>query len=124
MNISFDPSILTGEQTIAKLKDLSQADKTTRSQHELKKAANDFEAILTGLLIKAMWKTIPDSGLYEKSSSKDVYTDIMLSALSDEITKLGGFGVAQTLYEEMKKSLVLSPPETDRDKLLSKVKEE
>ena len=108
MNVSLDPSILSSEQMVDKLKNLSQASSNQRSQDELKKAANDFEAILVNFLVKAMWKTIPDSGLYNESNATEIYTDIMQSAFSEEIARLGGFGVAQKLYEEMKKGLVPS----------------
>ena len=109
MNVSLDPSILSSEQMANKLKNLSQASPNQRSQDELKKAANDFEAILVNFLVKAMWKTIPDSGLYDESNATDAYTDIMQSALSEEITRMGGLGIAQKLYEEMQKSLVPTP---------------
>ena len=105
MNVSLDPSILSSEQMANKLKNLSQANPNQRSQDELKKVANDFEAILVNFLVKAMWKTIPDSGLYDESNATEIYTDIMQSSLSEEITRLGGFGVAQKLYEEMKKGI-------------------
>lgn len=124
MNISLDPSILTIEQMANKLKNLSQVrhgvlnqvqdaagttGKNQRSQDELKKTAQDFEAVFVNFLLKAMWKTIPDSGLYDESNATDAYTDIMQSALSEEITRMGGLGIAQKLYEEMQKSLVLTP---------------
>ena len=115
MNVSLDPSILSSEQMADKLKNLSQVrhgesavgttNPNQRSQDELKKVANDFEAILVNFLVKAMWKTIPDSGLYDESNATEIYTDIMQSSLSEEITRLGGFGVAQKLYEEMKKGI-------------------
>ncbi|HHT9127089.1 MAG TPA: rod-binding protein [Candidatus Brocadiia bacterium] len=109
MSVSLDPSILTSEQLANKLENLSQAGKNQRPKDELKKAAQDFEAVLVNFLIKAMWKTIPDSGLYDESNATDAYTDIMQSALSEEITRMGGFGIAQKLYEEMQKSLILTP---------------
>jgi peptidoglycan hydrolase FlgJ len=107
MNISLDPSILTSEQAIAKLENISKAGKNQQSKEELKKVANDFEAIFVNLLIKAMWKTIPDSGLYSENPAMGAYTDIMQSALSEEITKVGGIGIAQALYEDMQKNFVL-----------------
>ncbi len=106
MNISLDPSILTSEQMAAKLKNISQAGKNQHLQEELKKTAQDFEAVFVNFLIKAMWKTIPDSGLYDESNATDAYTDIMQSALSEEITRMGGFGISQKLYEEMTKGRV------------------
>ena len=107
MDISLDTSMLSSERMIAKLENLPHADKNQGSKEELKKVANDFESVLVNFLVKAMWKTIPDSGLNEESKAMGGYTDIMQSALSEEITRMGGLGIAQSIYEEMEKNLIL-----------------
>jgi Rod binding domain-containing protein len=107
MDISLDPSMVSSEQMISKLKNLRHAGENQGSKEELKRVANDFEEILVNFLVKAMWKTIPDSGLHEESKAMGMYTDIMQSALSEEITRMGGLGVAQSIYDEMEKSLIL-----------------
>lgn len=107
MDMSIDPSLYSGEQMMAKLKNLSQADKGGKSQEELMKVARDFEAIFLNVLIKSMWKTIPKSGLSEESPGMNIYTDIMHSSLSDELSRAGGIGIAEALYEQMQKGIIL-----------------
>lgn len=73
----------------------------SKSPHELKKATQDFEAVLINMVIKAMWKTIPKSGLFEKNSSTQIYEGLMHSALSEEMARNGGMGIAKVLYQQL-----------------------
>jgi len=72
-----------------------------KSQHELQKAAQDFEAVLLNMVIKAMWKTIPESGLFEKNNSTQIYEGLMHSSLSEEMARNGGMGIAKVLYQQL-----------------------
>ncbi len=72
-----------------------------KSPHELHKAAQDFEAVLLNMVIKAMWKTIPESGLFEKNNSTQIYEGLMHSSLSEEIAGNGGMGIAKVLYQQL-----------------------
>ena len=72
-----------------------------KSQHEIQKAAQDFEAVLLNMVIKAMWKTIPESGLFEKNNSTQIYEGLMHSSLSEEIAGNGGMGIAKVLYQQL-----------------------
>jgi flagellar protein FlgJ len=50
-----------------------------------------------------MWKTIPESGLFEKNSATNIYEGIIQSALSEDIAKNGGLGMAEMLYRQINK---------------------
>ncbi len=73
------------------------------SPKELQKAAQDFESVLLNMVLKAMWKTIPKSDLFEKSNSTQIYEGLMLSSLSEEMAKNGGMGVSKVLYQQLSK---------------------
>lgn len=73
----------------------------SKSQHELQKAAQDFEAVLLNMVIKAMWKTIPESGLFEKNNATQIYEGLMHSSLSEEMARNGGMGIAKVLYQQL-----------------------
>jgi len=75
----------------------------SKSPHELQKATQDFEAVLLNMVIKAMWKTIPESGLFEKNNSTQIYEGLMHSALSEEMARNGGMGIAKVLYQQLSK---------------------
>jgi flagellar protein FlgJ len=73
------------------------------SPKELQKATQDFESVLLNMVLKAMWKTIPKSDLFEKSNSTQIYEGLMLSSLSEEMARNGGMGMAKVLYQQLSK---------------------
>lgn len=72
-----------------------------KSSLELQKAAQDFEAVMLNMVIKAMWKTIPKSDLFEKNSATQIYEGIMHSSLAEEMSRNGGMGIAKVLYQQL-----------------------
>ncbi len=74
-----------------------------KSSHELQKAAQDFEAVLLNMVLKAMWKTVPKSDLFEKNSATQIYEGLMHSSLSEEMASNGGLGIAKVLAQQLKK---------------------
>jgi len=72
-----------------------------KSSHELQKAAQDFEAVLLNMVLKAMWKTIPKSGLFEKDSATKIYEGLTHSSLSEEMARNGGLGIAKVLAQQL-----------------------
>jgi flagellar protein FlgJ len=77
----------------------------SNSPQELQKATENFEAILLNMVLKAMWKTIQKSDLFEKSNSTQIYEGLMLSSLSEEMARNGGMGMAKVLYQQLSKEL-------------------
>lgn len=77
--------------------------KDAQTESELKKVSQDFEAIFLNMMIQAMWKTVPDSGMFEKNSQTKVYEGMMQSALSKDIASKGGLGIGKMLYEHLSK---------------------
>jgi flagellar protein FlgJ len=75
------------------------------SPQELQKATENFEAVLLNMVLKAMWKTIQKSDLFEKSNSTQIYEGLMLSSLSEEMARNGGMGIAKVLYQQLSKEL-------------------
>lgn len=72
-----------------------------KSSHEIQKAAQDFEAVLLNMVLKAMWKTIPKSDLFEKNSATEIYEGLMHSSLSEEMASNGGLGIAKVLAAQL-----------------------
>jgi Rod binding domain-containing protein len=73
----------------------------SKSEYEIQKAAQDFEAVMLNMLIKAMWKTIPKSDLFEKDNATQIYEGLMHTSLSEEMAKNGGMGIAKALYQQL-----------------------
>lgn len=92
----------------SKLQDsLNSADYAKASDAELMDACRQFEAYFVEQMYKGMMKTVPTS---ENSSNytatmMDYYKDQMLQSMAEETTKQsGGLGLAQMLYEQMKRN--------------------
>jgi len=71
----------------------------------LKKSCQDFEAIFIQSMFKAMHKTVPDSGLFEKDTAHEIYQDMLDSKVSTEISRHQSIGLADQMYRQMEKFL-------------------
>jgi len=76
---------------------------------ELKKACEDFEAVMIHQMLKAMRKTVPDGGILEKSNGSDVWESFYDEKISFEVSgEEKGTGLARFLYEELSKGANLN----------------
>lgn len=96
-NNEFMVSNAKAENSINKLENKAKSD------HELQKAAQDFEAVLLNMVLKAMWKTVPKSDLFEKNSATNIYEGLMHSSLSEELASNGGLGIAKVLAQQLQR---------------------
>ncbi len=103
MDIPFDNEFMINSEKIGYAKNILNGKSKPESSYELKKASQGFEAVLLNMTIQAMWKTIPESGLFEKNSATNIYEGITLTALSEGIARDGGLGIAKMLYQEISK---------------------
>ncbi|MDR4509193.1 MAG: rod-binding protein [Candidatus Brocadiaceae bacterium] len=101
-HLSINPLLYSQPQDIASLKNMSKQKRVKENDGALKKASQDFEAIVLNFVIKTMWKTIPESSFSgEESGAMDSYTAIMQNALAQDIAAKGGLGMARVLYNQM-----------------------
>ena len=93
-------------QAANKLKDrLGNIDATT--EDELLSACQQFEAYFIEQIYKGMMKTVPQSESTSNYTSMvtDFYKDQMMQSMAEQTTKQnGGVGLAQMLYEQMKRN--------------------
>lgn len=81
-------------------------DYSNSTDEELLEACQEFEAYFLEQMFKEMAKTIPES---EETSSyttgiKDYFQDSMMQEIASQSTKKEGLGLAQMLYEQMKRN--------------------
>lgn len=93
-------------QSTSKLETELDADFTQKTEDELMDACKEFEAYFLEMMFKEMMKTIPKD---EESSSyttniMDYYQDSMLQELAADSTETNSLGLAQQLYEQMKRN--------------------
>lgn len=98
-------------QTASKLKNtLGSTNYAAASKDELMDACKQFEAYFVEQMFKAMMKTVPSSENTSNytSTMMDYYKDQMIQSMAEENTNQGGFGLAQMLYEQMKRNYGIS----------------
>lgn len=103
-------------QAAAKLQNkIDGADYSKATDEELMDACKQFEAYFVEQMYKGMLKTIPKS---EDSSGsigtmKDYYEEQMVQKLAEQTTEQTGLGLAQMLYEQMKRNYSAQPDGAD-----------
>ena len=101
-------------QSASKLQDkLDGADYSKATDKELMDACKQFEAYFVEQMYKSMLKTIPENE--EKSGSTstmlDYYKDQMIQGIAEQTTEQSGLGLAQMLYEQMRRNYGLDTTE-------------
>lgn len=98
-------------QSASKLQDkLSGADYTKATEDELMSACKQFEAYFIEQMYKGMMKTVPmneETSNYT-STVMDFYRDQMIQSMAEETSGQNSFGLAQMLYEQMKRNYGIS----------------
>lgn len=94
------------ETTATKLEGQLDSDFSTKTEEELLGACKEFEAYFLEMMFKEMMKTIPkneDTSSYS-SNIMDYYKDTMIQELAGDSTETNSLGLAQMLYEQMKRN--------------------
>lgn len=94
-------------QSASKLQDrLQSTAKNAATDDELMDACKQFESYFIEQMYKAMVKTIPQNEETSGSTSTmmDYYKDQMIQSVADQTTEQSGFGLAQMLYEQMRRN--------------------
>ena len=102
-------------QSASKLKNqVNATDYTKATDDELMDACKQFEAYFIEQMYKGMLKTIPESENLSSSTSTmlDYYKDQMIQSVAEQTTEQSGLGLAQMLYEQMKRNYGLDTVET------------
>lgn len=101
-------------QTASKLKNqMDGADYAQATDDELMDACKQFEAYFIEQMYKGMWKTVPESESTSNytSTMMDYYKDQMIQGIAEETANQSGLGLAQMLYEQMKRNYGVSASE-------------
>ncbi|MBR4084687.1 MAG: rod-binding protein [Lachnospiraceae bacterium] len=110
-NISgmYSDVLSTKNQSTTKLENKLNTDLTQAADDELMEACEQFEAYFVEQMFKSMMKTVPKNEDMSAATSTltDYYKDEMLRELATDSTETNSLGLAQTLYEQMKRNYEL-----------------
>ncbi|SCG81878.1 hypothetical protein DW1_0257 [Proteiniborus sp. DW1] len=96
--------INTDQYKDTKIKQIAENANNKKDDKELLKACQEFEAIFTHMLLKAMRSTVPESELIEKTTATEIFEDMYDQELATTLSKgQNGLGIAQMLYNQMKR---------------------
>ena len=99
---SMSPLMLSQPSSVESIKKIHQRNNVDMDDAALKKSSQDFESVLINYVLKALWQTVPESELSgENNAGMDTYTEIMHTALAQDIAAKGGLGVAPILYKQL-----------------------
>lgn len=88
---------------------VSGTDYSKATDEELMEVCKEFEAYFLEQMYKEMMKTIPESELTSGANSTlvDYYKDEMIKEVSAQTAEQSNMGLAQALYEQMKRNYQL-----------------
>lgn len=96
------------DATTGKLENnLTSTDYATASADELMEACKEFESYFVEQVIKSMEKMIPKDEDEENTSSTSYlenFSDLLTQEMAQTATDKSDFGIAQMLYEQMKRN--------------------
>ena len=102
------------DTTTQKLQNTVSADYNNATEKELMNACKEFEAYFLEQMFKEMEKTIPDNDNEDATTQRlvDYFKDTAVQELTAQATEQNGLGIAQTLYEQMKRQYSAIDPAT------------
>lgn len=68
---------------------------------KLYQAAQDFEGLFVKQMLNAMRKTVPEGELLNGGMGEDIFKDMLYDEYGKSMTKTAGFGLADTLYQQL-----------------------
>ncbi|MBI5893019.1 MAG: peptidoglycan DD-metalloendopeptidase family protein [Deltaproteobacteria bacterium] len=80
--------------------DLKSGVGAASDKEDIKKAAQDFEAIFINYMLKTMREGVSKSGLLHGGNAEEMYTSMMDEELSKAIAQKGGIGLGSILLKE------------------------
>ncbi|MGK5094905.1 rod-binding protein [Deltaproteobacteria bacterium TL4] len=78
---------------------------TATKESELKEVANEFEALFVNEMLKSMRDSIGDSGIMPKGDGEKMFESMLDGEYSRAAAKTGRFGLAASIYQQLKKNI-------------------
>ncbi len=69
---------------------------------KLRHSCREFEAIYVQEMYKAMRKTVPESGLFEKDMSSELYKEMLDMEMARATASGAGMGIGEAMYNQLK----------------------
>lgn len=95
MNFKIDPRIQVSPSSHPNINNKA------RDLESLRESSREFETLFVMEMFKTMRKSVPESGLFEKSVSREIFTEMMDMETARATTQGKGLGIAEAMYNQM-----------------------
>ena len=107
---SYSDYLASSAGAASKISSLSSKDYSGASDEEMMSACKEFEEYLVEMVMKEVTKTVDIFGDGEESNGtlstqEDLLKDQMVREMATKVTDTGDLGIAQKLYESMKRNV-------------------
>ena len=111
LNTDYQSYLSNSSSATAKMDQIKNTDYKNATDEELMDACKQFEEYFVEMALKEVFKTVDLFGMGESTSnamstSKDFMTDSIVQKFAEKITEESGLGLAQQLYESMKRNTI------------------
>ncbi len=111
LNTDYQSYLSNSSSTTAKMDQIKNTDYKNATDEELMDACKQFEEYFVEMALKEVFKTVDLFGMGESTSnamstSKDFMKDSIVQKFAEKITEESGLGLAQQLYESMKRNTI------------------
>ena len=111
LNTDYQSYLSYSSTATAKMDQIKNTDYKNATDEELMDACKQFEEYFVEMALKEVFKTVDLFGMGESTSnamstSKDFMKDSIVQKFAEKITEESGLGLAQQLYESMKRNTI------------------
>ncbi len=111
LNTDYHNYMSRSSEASAKMNQIQETDYANATDEELMNACKQFEEYFVEMTLKEVFKTVDMFGMGESTSgamstSKDFMKDAMVQKFSEKITEEANLGLAQQLYDSMKRNTI------------------
>lgn len=111
LNTDYQSYLSNSSTATAKMDQIKNTDYKNATDEELMDACKQFEEYFVEMALKEVFKTVDLFGMGESTSnamstSKDFMKDSIVQKFAEKITEESGLGLAQQLYESMKRNTI------------------
>lgn len=111
LNTDYADYVSRSSTASARMERMKNMDYANASDEELMDACKQFEEYFVEMTLKEVFKTVDLFGMGQSSSnamntSKDLMKDSMVQKFAEKITEESNLGLAQQLYESMRRNTI------------------
>lgn len=111
LNTDYTKYMSQSSTASAKMNQIKNMDYANATDEELMSACKQFEEYFVEMTLKEVFKTVDMFGMNESTSSamstsKDLMKDSMVRTFAEKITEESNLGLAQQLYESMRRNTI------------------